>query len=132
MPGIPFVPPRGRILICNHDMARVHPEMAKERRVVVMSPRSYNARHGNGPGRCLVVPFSTTAPVKLTPGFVPFPVGVYQSLSQATWAVCEALSSMSHARLNQVNVAGTNLQEHLLEDDIDRIVEGIRHVLGIV
>jgi uncharacterized protein YifN (PemK superfamily) len=68
--AIPFVPPRRRILICDFDVARVSPEIDKERRVVIISPRSYNKRHGTGPGRCLVIPFSATEPHKITPAHV--------------------------------------------------------------
>jgi hypothetical protein len=71
---ITFVPERGRILICDYDLARIAPEMDKERRVVVVSPRSYNQRHGASAGRCIVVPFSATNPGRfLTPADVPFP-----------------------------------------------------------
>jgi len=38
--AINFVPRRGLVLICDYDVARVHPEMNKSRRVVVISPRS--------------------------------------------------------------------------------------------
>lgn len=128
---IPFVPPRGRILICNFDMARIHPEMTKHRRVVVLSPRSYNSRHGQGPGRCLVIPFSSTEPFQVKPAHVPFPDNKYGSLSQATWALCDAVSSMSHARLDNVQTAGVNLMESLDDQDMERIAIGMRHAIGI-
>ena len=73
--SINFVPERARVPICNYDLARVSPEIDKTRRAVVVSPRSYNHRHGAGPGRCLVVPFSATRPFVLTPPMFIFPQG---------------------------------------------------------
>src|SRR4051812_26431452 len=105
---IPFVPPRSRILICDFDLARIHPEMTKARRVVVVSPRSYNRRHGAGPGRCLVVPFSATAPPAITPAHVAFRADKYACLTEPTWALCDVISSMSHHRLDSVQVGGVN------------------------
>jgi uncharacterized protein YifN (PemK superfamily) len=100
--AIAFVPQRGQILICDFSMAHVPPEMRKVRRVVVMSPRTYNARHGAGPGRCIVVPFSGTPHVRIHPSDVPFPANVYASLTVPTWAICEAVMNVSHARLDRV------------------------------
>ncbi|MCW6510963.1 type II toxin-antitoxin system PemK/MazF family toxin [Lichenifustis flavocetrariae] len=65
---ISFVPQRGQILMCDFDMAGVvPPEMRKKRRVVVISPRSHNRRHGAKPGRCIVAPFSASEPPMPTP-----------------------------------------------------------------
>jgi uncharacterized protein YifN (PemK superfamily) len=128
---IPFVPPRGRILICNFDMARIHPEMTKQRRVVVFSPRSYNRRHGQGPGRCLVIPFSATAPLQVTPAHVPFGADQYACLTEPTWALCDAITCVSHARLENVQIGGVNQMESLSEDDMARIAVGTKHALGI-
>jgi uncharacterized protein YifN (PemK superfamily) len=72
--SINFVPERGRILLCDYTLGRVPPEMDKVRRIVVISPRSYNNRHGAEPGRCLVVPFTATDPGQhLTMADVLFP-----------------------------------------------------------
>lgn len=128
--GIPFVPQRGHILICDFDHGRIVPELDKERRVVVISPRSYNRRHGVGPGRCLVVPFSATAPIELTPAYVPFDDFTYESLSIITWAVCESVRSVSHERLNRVRVGGQNLNEIMSQADLTRLEVGLRHALG--
>ena len=87
--AINFVPERGRILMCDYARARVPPEMDKIRRCVVISPRSYNARHGQNPGRCLVVPFSGTDPGRhTTPADVPFDGETYECLTVDTWAIC--------------------------------------------
>jgi uncharacterized protein YifN (PemK superfamily) len=128
---ITFVPERGRILMCDYDLARVHPEIDKVRRVVVISPRSYNRRHGAGPGRCAVVPFSATDPgPHSTPADVPFPAGIYRALSVRTWAICSAVTSASHDRLDRVHVGGTYSEECLSEHDLARIEEGLRHAFG--
>ncbi|WP_409566999.1 type II toxin-antitoxin system PemK/MazF family toxin [Methylobacterium sp. J-048] len=128
---IGFVPRRGLILVCNYDMARVPPEMRKTRRAVVMSPRSHNRRHGHGPGRCLVVPFSASAPPSLTPADIPFPAGIYGSLTVPTWAICAAVMSVSHDRLNRVVAGGTGLDESLSVTDMSRLEMGLLHALGM-
>ena len=128
---INFVPERGRILICNYDLARIHPEIDKIRRAVVVSPRSYNHRHGAGPGRCIVVPFSGRDPgIYLSLSDIPFPAGVYQTISVHTWAVCSAVMSVSHARLDRVRVGGTYPAEYLSNQDLARIEAGLRHACG--
>ncbi len=130
--GIQFVPQRGQILMCDFDMAGiVPPEMPKVRRVVVVSPRSYNARHANGPGRCVVVPFSSTQPVPQSPAEVAIPAGLYNSLTVPTWAICTAIRSVSHRRLDRVASAGGFLSELMAAVDMARIDAGIRHALGL-
>jgi uncharacterized protein YifN (PemK superfamily) len=128
---INFVPERGRILVCNFDLARVHPENKKIRRVAVMSPRSYNERHGSGPGRCIVVPFSVTQPPVLRPSDIFFATGPYEALSRDTWATCDSVMAVSHARLDRVRIPfGTWSQEVLSADDLKRLESGLRHALG--
>lgn len=130
--AIPFVPVRAEILICDFDMARVHPEVPKVRRVVVLSPRSYNSRHGSGPGRCVVVPFSTTPPHRPSPAQVTIPGEIYRALSKPTWAVCDAVASVSHDRLTRPMVGGQSLEESLTKFDMLRIDTGLRHALGLI
>ena len=129
---ITFVPQRGQILICDFDMAGVvPPEMRKRRRVVVVSPRSHNRRHGERPGRCLVVPFSASMPTVLTAVEVPFSADVYRSLTVPTWAICSAVESVSHARLDRVASGAVFLSERLTEDDMLRVATGLHHALGL-
>ena len=133
--AINFVPERGRILLCDYDMARVPPEMEKTRRVVVVSPRSYNGRHGRQPGRCVVVPFSATDPGEwLTPSDVPFPANRYFCLTVQTWAICSAVMSVSHDRLDRHFISRVRgySTELLSSVDMARIDEGLRHALGAV
>ena len=129
---ITFVPQRGQVLICDFDMGGVvPPEMRKKRRVVVISPRSHNHRHGQRPGRCLVVPFSASQPLVMTAAEVPFPGDVYRSLTVPTWAICSAIESVSHARLDRVAVGSAFLSESLSPIDLVRIEDGLRHALGL-
>jgi uncharacterized protein YifN (PemK superfamily) len=129
---INFVPERGRILICDFQMAGVPPEMSKIRRAVVMSPRSYNMRHGVGPGRCFVVPLSATNPGPLiTPADVPFAAGIYETLTVPVWAICSASMSVSHLRLDRVRIHGGNWSSELMAvADLKRVEVGLRHALG--
>lgn len=129
---IRFVPQQGLILICNFDMARVHPEMNKRRRVVVVSPRSYNRRHGDGPGRCLVVPFSASEPMFLSPSIVEFPVGTYRSLTRRSWAICDSILAVSHDRLDRVWAGPAHsLDERVSEADMCRLQKAVSHAIGI-
>jgi uncharacterized protein YifN (PemK superfamily) len=84
-----------------------------------------------GPGRCIVVPFSATPPSELTPAHVPFRDDVYPSLTEMTWAVCDSIRSVSHDRLDRVNVGGNYLSEMISEEDMARVEVGMRHALGI-
>jgi uncharacterized protein YifN (PemK superfamily) len=128
---IAFVPIRRQILICDFEYGRIDPSMGKIRRALVVSPRSYNRRHGMGPGRCIVGPFSATPPPELTPAHVPFAADVYPSLSEMTWAVCDCIRSVSHDRLDRVNVGGNYLSEMISEEDMTRVESGMRHAIGI-
>jgi uncharacterized protein YifN (PemK superfamily) len=133
--AITFDPERGRILMCDYDMARVPPEMDKLRRVVVISPKSHNHRHGAGPGRCVVIPFSATDPDRfLTPSDVPFPASRYRCLTVPTWAICSAVMSVSHDRLDRhfISKSYGYSSERLTPADMARIEEGLRHALGTV
>jgi uncharacterized protein YifN (PemK superfamily) len=119
--------------MCDYAVKRVPPEMDKIRRVVVVSPRSYNNRHGYGPGRCLVVPFSATDPTpNRSPADIDFCVGKYQSLTVETWAICSAVMSVSHTRLDRVSHAGRYLHEVLSAADLAMIEEGLRHAMGLL
>jgi len=79
-----------------------------------------------------VVPFTASKPARITPADVPFPAGVYQSLSLATGAVCSSVMTVSHARLDRVAHGRGFIVERLSSDDMDRIEIGLRHALGMV
>lgn len=96
-----------------------------------MSPRSYNERHGHGPGRCVVVPFSVTAPRVVRPSDVFFKAGAYKALTKDTWANCDSVAAVSHARLDRVYIGhGRHSDELLSEFDLKRLEVGLRHALG--
>lgn len=122
--GLPAVPHRGWFLICDFDRARVHPEMGKpDRPVLVISPRSYNRRH-----RCVVVPFSSQIPRFLSPAMVHFPGGLYRALPLESWAVCDCIMTASYDRLEM----GFWMDEPISDTDMARVEEGLHHALGIV
>ncbi|MGH6716503.1 MAG: type II toxin-antitoxin system PemK/MazF family toxin [Bradyrhizobium sp.] len=128
---INFVPERGRILICDYSLARIAPENDKQRRVAVLSPRSYNERHGRGPGRCIVVPFGVTGPTIVRLSDVHFPTGPYRALSKDTWANCDSIMAVSHDRLDRVYIGHGRYSDEVLSDaDLARVEVGIRHALG--
>ena len=116
------------------NMACVPPEMPKTRRVVVVSPRSYNYRVIAGrdaannpiyaPGKCVVVPFSATAPRYLERSHVPFAAGQYKSLTLDTWAICEMVDHVSHDRLDRVKRGQGFLNEFLSAADMVRVEDG--------
>ena len=127
-----FVPSRQEILICDFDLTgHVPPEIRKTRRVVVVSPRSQNHRHGRNYGRCIVVPFSQTEPPKLSPADVYFRPGSYESLDGETWCTCGIVMAVSHARLNRVSKGGKFLTEKVSDGDMARIEAGLRSSLGM-
>jgi len=133
---INFTPRRAAILMCDFDMARVPPEMRKNRRIVVISPKSYNhpgpiVRGVSDPGRCVVVPFSATKPAVLRASHVHIPVGTYRSLTKDVWAICDLIDHVSHTRLDRVAVSTSFLSESLTPSDMARIESGISHALGI-
>src|SRR4051812_44508976 len=101
-------------------MASIPPEMRKQRRVVVVSPRSHNRAR-----RCVVVPFSATEPRDMTAAYVAFPATAYRSISVPTWAICNAVSHVSFARLDRVRVGKGFVSEMLSDDDMVRIVAGL-------
>ena len=70
---------RGMILLCNYDLATVPPEMRKLRRVVVISPKSYDKPVSmTVPGKCIVIPFSATEPRERRPSHFFVTLGRYR------------------------------------------------------
>jgi len=79
----------------------------------------------------VVVPFSATEPHDMTAAYVPFPVGAYRSLSLPTWAICNAVAHVSFDRLDRVKVGSDFLSEVISGADLERIVKGLQHALGM-
>lgn len=116
--------------MCDFEYGRIEPSLGKVRRVVVVSPRSYNHRFNFGPGRCVVVPFSMTE-IGDKPAHIPFGADTYRSLSEPTWALCDCVRSVSHERLNRVRMGGENLNEIMSQADLARIDDGLQRALGL-
>ncbi|PZM17107.1 type II toxin-antitoxin system PemK/MazF family toxin [Rhizobium tubonense] len=129
---ITFSPTRGLILMCNFDMATVPPEMRKIRRVVVVSPKSYNKRKSMSvPGKCIVVPFSASQPRTQLASHVAIADKSYDSLTKQVWAICEMVTHVSHARLDRVASGRKFLSESMNANDLARIEDALRHSLGL-
>lgn len=121
------------ILMCDFDMATVPPEMRKVRRVVVVSPKSYNKRPSmTVPGKCIVVPLSATEPREPQPSHVAIPTGRYASITKPVWAICEMVAHVSHTRLDRVAAGKKFLSESINSDDMISIENALRHALGIL
>ncbi|MFK0207987.1 type II toxin-antitoxin system PemK/MazF family toxin [Agrobacterium sp. NPDC090283] len=128
---ITFTPSRGSILMCDFDMATVPPEMRKRRRVIVLSPKSYNKRPSMAvPGKCIVVPLSVTEPRTPQPSHVAIPDDRYASITKPVWAICEMVAHVSHARLDRVASGKKFLSESITADDLQSIENALKHALG--
>jgi len=129
---ITFAPNRGAILLCDFDLARVAPEMDKNRQVIVVSLTKLNHKHGLNPGACVVVPVSSQEPTTVGPEDVYLPVGKYWSFRQDSWARCKMVDTVSHSRLSLLLRDGRpRRSEFMDEGDMLRIVNGLRFALQI-
>jgi uncharacterized protein YifN (PemK superfamily) len=132
MPAITFAPRRGAILLCDFDMARVHPEMDKERQAVVVSIAPLNHKHATSAGHCTVVPISATEPKTIGPEDIPIPYGKYWSFKRDSWARCKMVHTVSHTRLSLLLRQGRlHPSEFMDAADMQRIMAGLKFVLDI-
>lgn len=128
--ALPYFPHRGEVLICDFDTGFRPPEMVKRRPVVVVSTKASHGRR-----LCAVVPFSTTAPLAVTPWHLDLPnVAVPGWHAGATiWAKCDMLTTVSFERLNKPYVktrSGRSFRELRLSDsDMARIEHALRSYL---
>lgn len=98
---IHFNPGPGRVVMCDFRHLKV-PEMQKERRAIITSPRQTN-----DPGRCTVVPVSKTPPRQHgDQHFFRFEPGAYACFhkSDPVWALCDHLYTVSLSRLWKINI----------------------------
>ena len=79
----------------------------------------------------MVIPFSATQPIEIKPAHVPFPATKYACLTEPTWALCDVISCMSHARLDNVQIGGVNQLESIDDQDMERIAVGMKHALDL-
>jgi uncharacterized protein YifN (PemK superfamily) len=129
---ITFAPRCGAILLCDFEMARVHPEIDKKRQAIVISITALNHKHGAYAGHCTVVPTSSREPKSIGPEDILIPVGKYWSFTVDSWIRCKLLTTVSHARLALLLKNGRPHSTEFLDDaDMKRIKAGIRHVMGI-
>lgn len=131
--AITFAPRRGAILMCNFEMARVHPEMPKVRPVVVVSDSALNHRHARAAGVCVVVPFTSVPPDSDGDDEVIFVSGSYWTLPEDSWARCKLITTVSHDRLD---LALRNNRRHpsefMSDEDLDRVMAGVKAALLIL
>jgi hypothetical protein len=52
-------------------------------------------------------------------------------LSLSTWAICSAVAHVSFDRLDRVKIGREFLSETMDDTDLQRIVDGLRHALGM-
>jgi uncharacterized protein YifN (PemK superfamily) len=130
--AITFAPKRGAILMCDYDLARVHPEMEKKRQALVVSPTEMNHRHGKAAGVCMVIPFSTVTPKTIAEDDLFFPAGSYWSLTEDSWLRCRMIGTVSHDRLDLVLRHGRRHPSEFFKNaDLERAEIAMKLALGI-
>lgn len=130
--AITFAPRHGAILLCDFDMARVHPEIDKKRQVIVVSISRLNHRHASAAGHCTVVPTSSREPHTIGPEDVLISSGKYWSFRSNSWVRAKMLTTVSHDRLDLLLRNGRPHRTEFIEDsDMERIQEALRHVMNI-
>jgi uncharacterized protein YifN (PemK superfamily) len=105
------------------------PEMQKERRAIVISPRSMNRQ------RCVVVQVSMLRPEGLVPAhYHEFAPGTYRFFhrSNPVWALCDHLYTVSLERLWFVNdERNRRLNAELRTADLQAVQEKVQVGLGL-
>lgn len=120
-------PSPGRVVMC--DFRHLNPpEMQKERRAIVVSPRS-NIDHK----RCTVVPVSMTEDKYGNPFHFKFEAGRYPFFHQSSpvWAVCDHQYTVSISRLWQVNVDRRPQIPPISQEDLANLRALVGTALGI-
>jgi uncharacterized protein YifN (PemK superfamily) len=132
--AIHYHPDQGTILICDF-VGFVKPEMQKRRPVVVVSPRLRNRT-----GLCVVVPMSTTDPIKIEPyhhklhTIPPLPEP-YSSPSH--WVKADMIYTVAFERLSLMtggkDVSGKRIYDDRVIDKADllKIQACILHGIGL-
>jgi uncharacterized protein YifN (PemK superfamily) len=129
---ITFAPRRSAILLCDFDMARVHPEFDKRRQAIVLSITSLNHKHATLAGLCTIVPTSSQQPRTIGPEDVLIPVGSYWSFDEDTWVRAKNITTVSHTRLSLLHYNGRPRSTEFLNDkDMARVELAVKHAMGI-
>jgi uncharacterized protein YifN (PemK superfamily) len=118
----------GHVVMCDFTHLR-KPEMLKQRRAIVVSPRSQNLHR-----RCVVVPVSKTPPDHRTTFHHEFPAGRYPFFSSrsAVWAICDHVYTVAYERLWFVNVQHRpDRQARLSSADLDQVLHNLSSALAL-
>lgn len=132
LPGLPYYPHQGEIVVCGFDDASPGAEMVKRRPVVIVSRHETHDRR-----LCTVVPLSTTAPhpVRSWHHALPHLIVSGWQASGPMWAKCDMLATVSFERLNKPYVrtrSGRNYITHKLDPaDLAAVLAGIRAYIGV-
>jgi uncharacterized protein YifN (PemK superfamily) len=130
--AITFQPQRGAIILCDFDMARIHPEMDKNRQAIVFSITQLNHRHGRSAGHCTVIPTSSKPPKTIGPEDVLISCRKYWSFSVDSWARPKMIMTVSHDRLNLLMRHGRlHPSEFIDAADTQRVEAALRYVLDL-
>lgn len=109
---VQFAPGGGQVFMCDFSFLR-KPEMQKQRRAIILSPKSMNQS-----GRCTVVPVSMTPPRNeaLHHRFEPAAYDFFHK-ENPVWAVCDHIYTFSWDRLWFLTVSGKPQTRKLEQDD---------------
>jgi uncharacterized protein YifN (PemK superfamily) len=124
---IRHAPGPGRVVMCDFTYL-IRPEMQKERRAIVISPRP-----ATDTGRCVVVPISKTAPRDSGPHFYRFEPASYPFFhsSEPVWAVCDHVYTVALTRLWKVNVNRRPELPSINPVDLDKIKDILVNTLAL-
>jgi uncharacterized protein YifN (PemK superfamily) len=129
-PGIEWQPKPGTIVGCDFGPGMAHPEMRKERKVVVVSPRIKWEQ------LCIVVPISSRAPRLRQPFHVELTKEVLDPrfLDEKTatlWVKCDCINHVSLKRLRGWHVGGGERIFHPLpKEKLAEIRLGVLYAIG--
>ena len=121
-------PPAGMVIMCDfHGL--IAPEMVKERRVIVISPKDYNRR-----GRATVVPVSMSEPRTILDHHHKFDPGAYAFFhpTNPVWAICDMVYSLSFSRMSLVYFDGQPQKAMISYDDLIAIRRLVAVTLGMI
>jgi uncharacterized protein YifN (PemK superfamily) len=125
---ITFVPSPGDVLMCNFEGFKP-PEMTKNRKVVILSPR---CRIGF-PSTYIVVPISKTTPNQLEGCHCEFAPGKYGFFhaTESVWAKADMVSCVAASRLDRVEHNGRFSRVQIRAVDLLAVRSAVLHALGM-
>jgi uncharacterized protein YifN (PemK superfamily) len=129
--GLQWTPEPGALLVCDFGPGLAHPEMRKQRPVVVISPRR------KGEQLCIVAPISTSLPKKIRAFHVELPDEALDPRQleegvKTRWVKCNCVTHVSIKRLAGWHVGGGERVYHVLPDQLlAEIRLGVLHAIGV-